>query len=246
VILNDCPRRETAMTSQVSRSSSPHPKSHCDASRRGGRGWRRVLSQVGAAMIVTIALAGPAAAQDPCDINPESCEGSTPVTPAPTTLPGTPTTPTVPVTPTTSTVPTTPGVATNVTASVTPASAAPGGALSVSASGFAAGASLSVTIDGSPAPVPTATADTAGTFSLSLTLPGTIAAGSHSVTVTGNNPQGSTHTATGTFSVTLAQTGAGETLAMTAIGLALLAVGFRLVEHVRWTRRVSTATYVRR
>jgi hypothetical protein len=49
----------------------------------------------------------------------------------------------------------------------------------------------------------------------------------------------------GTVTVTLARTGAGQTVTMAIVGIVLIAFGYRLVEHVRWSPAVSTAAWRR-
>lgn len=214
-----------------------------------------LLILIGAFVFVGPAVPGPTWAQDDgSDPGIPSDPAPVPTVPGvPTTVPGVPTTLPGTVTTLPGTVTTFPGTATTLLpaggtptsspATVTPASVAPGQAVTVSGSGFMASQSLSVTLDTAAATPASTVATPAGAFSVVITVPGTITAGSHSVTVTGRNPQGAQHQTVGNFSVTLAQTGAGETIAMTVAGLVLVGLGYRLVEHVRWTRAVSTTPY---
>ena len=164
-------------------------------------------------------------------------------TPAPTAattpttrVPGSPSTPSIPTTPT--------GAGTSATAVVTPASVPPGSSVTVSGSGFAPNQSLTVTFDSAPATPATATANASGAFSARITVPTGTTAGSHRIAVNGRNPQGAQLQAVGTVTVTLARTGAGETIAMTLVGLVLVGVGWRIVERTSWSRAISTASWL--
>lgn len=209
--------------------------------RPSRRNRRRHLAAAALALgVVFVAL--PAWAQD---------DGSDPggtVQPVPTTLPGTATTlpgtaTTLPGTPT----PTTPGggAPTSSPATVSPSSVAAGESVTVSGTGFGVSQTISITFDAASATPSTAFSDASGGFTATVTVPGGTASGSHRITLTGRNAQGGQHQSVGTVSVTLAQTGAGRTVTMAIVGLVLVALGYRLVERVRWSPAVSTPDWRR-
>ncbi|MGH9188945.1 MAG: hypothetical protein ACRD0Q_02760 [Acidimicrobiales bacterium] len=199
------------------------------------RSRRRRLGAAVLALAVVF-VAAPASGQDD-----GSDPGVTSPPVVPTTIAGAPTT-TLPGTQTTPTTLTPGGGApTSSPATVSPSSVAAGQSVTVSgASGFAPSQTLSITFDAASATPSTAFSNASGGFTATVTVPGGTASGSHRITVTGRNAQGGQHQSVGTVSVTLAQTGAGQTVTMAIVGIVLVALGYRLVERVRWSPAVST------
>ena len=193
------------------------------------------------AAIGTMALPAPAQEDSSSDPSPAQIPTTTPPVPGPgatttTTVAGSPTSP-VPGG----------GTPTSSAAQVSPPSVAAGQSVTVTGtSGFAPSQTLAVTFDSIAATPSTVLSNASGGFTVSITVPGSTATGSHRITVTGRNPQGGQHQSVGTVSVSLARTGAGSTVALAVAGIVLLAVGYRLVEYVRWTPAVSTASWRRR
>ncbi|WP_116449433.1 LPXTG cell wall anchor domain-containing protein [Blastococcus litoris] len=126
---------------------------------------------------------------------------------------------------------------------------APGTKLTVSGTGYAAGSSVSVIIYSTPQVLTTVVADASGNFSVEVTVPAGLAAGSHTLVASGVDANGVlryvtvpvTVSASGTAAVSgakLANTGADVTVPAIA-GLGVLGLGAGLIVVSR--RRRTTA-----
>jgi hypothetical protein len=96
--------------------------------------------------------------------------------------------------------------ATSPTAEASPDSVAPGDDTSISGGGFTPGESLDFTLCSTPVGLGSVTADQAGDFLATVTIPAGTAAGTHTVVVQG---QGSSRIATATITVVAASTDTG-------------------------------------
>ena len=112
--------------------------------------------------------------------------------------------------------------------------------------GFAAGATVEITLESDPVHLAAVTADADGQFSTPVTIPGDAAPGSHSVVATGQGGSGSTPTIRAGLMVMAATAGArapgaagalaftgSDSLPLVWIALALLTVGTAFVLAVR-------------
>ena len=111
--------------------------------------------------------------------------------------------------------------------------------MSVTASGFAPNRPVSVSLDSTPLQQ-SLTSNQAGAVTASVTIPTSTTAGAHRIVVTGTNPSGGQHQSSGTLTVALATTGAGENIAMAVAAVLLIAFGYHLLEKARWSSPVST------
>ena len=109
--------------------------------------------------------------------------------------------------------------------------------------GFAAGATLEITLESDPVHLATATADANGQFSTPVTIPEDATVGPHTVVAKGQGANGSTLTINAELTIRSATAGAGapgalaftgsDSLPLVWIALALLTVGTALVLAVR-------------
>jgi hypothetical protein len=107
----------------------------------------------------------------------------------------------------------------------------PGQTTSVSGSGCAATAPVTLSLDGGTTPIGTATADDQGNFTATATIPSDSSAGQHNVLATCTDPNGAPLVATAALSVTrsgLAVTGANF-IPLAIVVVVTLAVGLILV-----------------
>lgn len=108
------------------------------------------------------------------------------------------------------------------TASLSSASAPQNGSVTVTGGGFAAGETVQAVVSSDPVNVGQATANASGAVSLTFTLPASVAAGSHTVTLTGVT---SGATASAPLTVTAAQTTASSTTSTTAVRATIARTG---------------------
>jgi hypothetical protein len=85
---------------------------------------------------------------------------------------------------------------------VTPSSVPPGGAINVSSDGWGSGSSVTVTLNSTPVNLGSLTASAVGQVQGSFSIPSDTPAGSHTLTLTGTDPQGSPRTETIPLTVT--------------------------------------------
>jgi hypothetical protein len=157
------------------------------------------------------------------------------------TAPTTSTAPTVPVAPTTES--TGQAGTAGAGARVSPATVAPGQAITIQGDSFAPEERLEISLSTNP---PTSLgavqSDGTGRYSATATIPGTTPLGTYTVTVSGPGPQGSLHEASDTVTVGLAQTGA-TTGILALAGAVAVGSGVRLVLRSQWSRPVSTRNW---
>jgi LPXTG-motif cell wall-anchored protein len=79
-----------------------------------------------------------------------------------------------------------------------------GGSLQVSGSGYAPGATVTITLESTPVTLTATKANGAGAFQTSVVIPASTAPGAHKIVATGEAPDGGTLTLTGDLTVTSA------------------------------------------
>lgn len=122
----------------------------------------------------------------------------------------------------------------------------PGQLVTISGSGFAARTTLTMTFNSHPRSLGTAQSDAAGAFRVSVQIPNDAEDGRHTITVTGLNSQGGTHTVT--ISLTASGTGLPQTgsstfrdvkVAFTLLSLGELLIGAELLARRRRRRVIG-------
>jgi hypothetical protein len=113
-------------------------------------------------------------------------------------------------------------------ASTSSATAAPGSTLTVSGSGFMPGSTVQGIVFSTPQSLGSATANAAGTVSMTVQLPSDLPAGVHELQLQGVNPQNQSRTLSANVTVGLVRTGT-DPLALVLLAFGLLAAGFALL-----------------
>ena len=117
---------------------------------------------------------------------------------------------------------------------------APGEALTLTGSGYTAGATITITIESTPLVLGTTVADGTGAFTTTVSIPTTFAAGRHTVKATGEGAGGSTIVLSA--AVTVASSGSGHPFTganvgpPVLVGVGLILVGMVLIVTVRRRR----------